>query len=457
MHRVVKRTWLIYVFLLILMFGMAFFLWEYTTQAHQWVAFIGSPHLYNNSNIGCGTIVDRSGTILLDISTNRSYAADAVTRKSTLHWLGDREGKIRAGAVSHYGGAMLGFDPVNGIYNAGGAEGEMTLTLSAKVQNVALEALGSRKRTVAVYNYKTGELMCAVSTPTYDPNHVPDIDWDTDGTYEGVYLNRFLQSTYIPGSIFKVVTAAAALECVNGIQDMTFTCTGKVEYGEEKVTCESVHGKLDLKGALAHSCNCSFAQIAELVGKENMEEYVRKYQVTAPLSFDGITTAGGNYDISKTAKVSFAWSCIGQHTDQINPARFMTFMGAIAGGGKAALPHVVSRVRCAEELTYDAQTRMGDRLMPEKTAEILRTYLRNNVKNIYGDWYFQGLQVCAKSGTSQLGGGQTSNAMFAGFVENEEYPLAFIAVVENGGYGASTCLPVLSKVLAACKGVMDAG
>ena len=63
--------------------------------------------------------------------------------------------------------------------------------------------------------------------------------------------------------------------------------------------------------------------------------------------------------------------------------------------------------------------------------------------------------VCAKSGTSQLGGGQKSNAMFAGFVEDEQYPLAFIVVVENGGYGSATCVPVLSKVLAACKSVLD--
>lgn len=61
--------------------------------------------------------------------------------------------------------------------------------------------------------------------------------------------------------------------------------------------------------------------------------------------------------------------------------------------------------------------------------------MRNNVQSVYGDWNFNGMNVCAKSGTSQLGGGQKSNAMFAGFVEDEQYPLAFIVVVENGGYG----------------------
>ena len=93
--------------------------------------------------------------------------------------------------------------------------------------------------------------------------------------------------------------------------------------------------------------------------------------------------------------------------------------------------------------------------MSEQTAATLQEYMRNNVSAVYGDGNFSGLNVCAKSGTSQLGGGQKSNAMFAGFVTDEAYPLAFIVVVENGGYGSSTCVPILSKVLTACKEVMD--
>ena len=442
-------------FIFVLLGGMVFFLWEYALHADEWVAFPGSPHLYNNTNIGTGTVTDRSGTVLLDIGETRSYASDAVTRKSTLHWLGDRNGFISASAVSHYAAEMSGFDLVNGIYDASGNGGEAVLTLSARVQNTALKAMAGRKGTIGVYNYKTGEILCALTTPTYDPDNVPDIGADPSGEYEGIYLNRFLQSTFIPGSIFKVVTTSAALESVPDILDRSFTCQGILEYGEEKVSCETAHGKLTLKTALAKSCNCAFAQIAELVGKENMKKYVEKFRVTEPLKFDGITTARGNYDISKTAPVSFAWSCIGQHTDQINPARYMTFMGAIAGGGKAAQPYMVSRVTGGATVTYEAKTEMTDRILSGETAETVKSFLRNNVQSGYGDWNFPGLSVCAKSGTSQLGGGKTSNAMFAGFVADENYPLAFIVVVENGGYGAATCIPILSKVLAECKAVLD--
>ena len=92
----------------------------------------------------------------------------------------------------------------------------------------------------------------------------------------------------------------------------------------------------------------------------------------------------------------------------------------------------------------------------KKIPQILKDYLRSNVKNIYGDSRFPAISVCGKSGTSQVGGGQTSNALFAGFAKDERYPLAFVCVVENGGYGATTCIPILSNILWECMAVMDA-
>jgi len=459
MNRVTKRTWLMGAFIWVLVGGMVFFLFDYWVNAGSWVSAGGSPHVYSNTNLSVGTITDRSGTVLLDMTGERSYAENAATRKSTLHWLGDREGNISAAAVSHYAGAMVGFDPVNGIYNSGDSSGVTELTLSASVQNTALDAMGNRKGTVAVYNYKTGEILCALTTPTFDPEDAPNVAEDESGAWEGVYLNRFTQVTYTPGSIFKIVTTGAALEYVPDIQEKSFLCTGEIKYGEGEntayVTCETGHGTMTLKSALANSCNCSFAQIAELIGKQNMVDYVKKLEVTEPVRFDGITTARGQYDLSQTAPVSFAWSCIGQHTNLINPARYMTLMGVIAGGGQAALPHMVARVTSGEEVTYEAETEKTDRLLSRETAETLKSYMRSNVKNVYGDWNFGGLNVCGKSGTSQLGGEQVSNALFSGFVADEEYPLAFVCVIENAGYGAANCVPVLGRVLTACKAVMD--
>lgn len=455
MNRISRRAGALFLLVALLIGGVGFFLYEYFTQADTWVVSAGSPHVYNSANIGMGSVVDRDGVTLLDITENRTYASDLSIRESTLHWLGDRQGRISAPAVSYYAKEMTGYDLLDGLYSYSGTGGQAVLTLSSAIQKVALEAMEDRKGTIAVYNYKTGEILCAVTTPTYDPDNVPDIEADALGIYEGAYLNRFTQSSYVPGSIFKVVTTAAALDIIPDILDQTFKCTGHYEYGTYDVTCEKAHGTLNLKSALAKSCNCSFAQIADQLGAETLEKYVAQFQVTEPVSFDGITTDKGNYDLDGASKVQVAWSAIGQHTDLINPCRYMTFMGMIAGGGQAAEPYLVSQVTADGEITYSAETTMTDRVMSEEVAATLRTYMRNNVETSYGAKNFPGLTVCAKSGTSQLGGDLSPNSMFAGFVTDEEYPLAFMVVVENGGYGSSTCVPILSKVLAACKTQLD--
>ena len=457
MHKVNRRTWIVGAFLLVLLAGLLYFLWEYASMAQDRASFSGSPHIYEAGNLKGGMITDRGGHILLQYEEGKHYAEDPVTRASTLHWVGDRPQNIRGKILDHYSAKMFDYDPLGGFYshNQFHEKGQIMLTLSSKVQNTALEALNGRKGTVSVYNYKTGELLCAVSSPSFDPDNVP-ADLMTSSRYEGVYLNRFTQSTYPPGSIFKTVTAAAALDTVPEIMEKTFTCTGVYKYGIDQVTCEHAHGTMTLKTALASSCNCAFAQIAELIGRENMQKYVNRFDLTEPVKFDGITTAKGNYDVSRAAPVELAWSCIGQYTDMVNPARFLTFMGSIANGGKGPEPYIVSRVLSGDRVTYEAKTTMGPRILEEETALALQELMHNNVKTIYGVGNFPGFQkVCAKSGTSELGGGKKSNAMFAGFVLDEEYPLAFMAVIENAGYGAANCVPVVSRVLGACREIMD--
>lgn len=455
MNQVARRSTIALLLVVILIIGMALFLLEYVTKAGDWAVFSGNPHVYNGLNIGCGTITDRSGTVLLTADSDWTYAEDAELRKATIHWLGDRQGYISAPAVSYYAEEMAGYDLVNGLYAYSGTGGEAVMTISAEAQLAALEALGSRSGTVAVYNYKTGEILCAVTTPTYDPDNVPDIAGDDSGAYEGVYLNRFTQATYVPGSIFKVVTSAAALEKLDHAEELTFECTSSYSMAGGKVTCERAHGSVDMKRALAKSCNCYFAQLSELLGGDTLEEYVEAFRVTQSVTFDGITTARGSFDIQGAMAQEIAWSSIGQHLDLVNPCAFMTFMGAIAGGGSASQPYIVAEVSSGGLGGYSAAPETTGRIMSAETAQLLQQMLRNNVVSEYGADNFPGLTVCGKSGTAQVGGDKKPNATFAGFVADEEYPLAFIVVVENGGSGAGTCVPILSQVLEVCKDVLD--
>lgn len=455
MHRIATRAIALWCLIALLLGGVGLFGYEYFTKADEWVMSSGNPHIYDEHGVAFGVVLDRGSRLLLDMRDGGTYSPLDTLRMSTVHWVGDRQGNINAPILTRYKKELAGFSLVDGIYSYGGVGGRMTLTLSAELQVAALEALGSYAGTVAVYNYKTGEILCAVTTPTFDPDNLPDIAGDTTGAYDGVYWNRFTQSAYIPGSIFKIVTTAAALEEIPGIMEQTFTCTGKMEFGIDYVSCERAHGTSNLSQAMTRSCNCAYAQIALQLGAEKLQKYVEQFAVTQKLSFDGITTAAGNFSVLNHADVQVAWSGIGQHLDQINPCRFLTFVGAVANGGVMMEPHVVQSVICGSTTTYTASEPGGTRIMTQETAASLQNLMRNNVLNNYGDENFPGLTVCAKSGTGEVGGNKKPNAMFTGFVANEEYPLAFIAAVENAGYGKTVCVPILTKVLAACKEVLD--
>ncbi len=457
MNKVVSRAKMMLVLVLILAVGALFFMGEYLFKAEKWVMSPGSPHIYNK-NAGTGLVADRDGNLLLENTQDRVYTENEVLRKAIIHWVGDREGNISAPMLSYYADKVANYNIINGVYNYGGVGGQVTLSLSSKVQIAALEAMGDKKGTVAVYNYKTGEILCAVSTPTFDPDDLPDIAGDTTGQWNGAYVNRFMKSAYVPGSIFKIVTAAAALETIPDIQEQTFTCNGEMIYNEaagDKVTCLSKHGKISFQEALTYSCNCAFAQIADQLGGETLQRYVEQYKVTESLSFDGMTTVEGNVSAAGEAPVLVAWSAIGQHKDMINPCRYLTFMGAIAGGGTGVEPHLVSEISGGSWKSYGAKAVSTGRLMSVETALTLQEMMRNNVKNYYGDENFAGLTVCAKSGTAEVGGDRKPNTLFCGFATDEEYPLAFIIVVEEGDSGRRTCLPILKEVLAACKEAMD--
>ncbi len=450
MNRVARRGSIALILCLLLIAGFAFFVAEYAANAGKWIVFPGSPHVYNGLNIDCGRVVDREGNLLVDLADGRIYSQDPAIRTATVHWIGDREGRINAPALSSYAAQLAGYDLLSGTYSYSGAGAVAELSLSSAVQTAAMEAMGAYNGTVAVYNYKTGALLCAVTTPSFDPEAAPEDEYAA----EGLYYNRFTQSAYTPGSIFKIVTLAAALE-EGGFTDRTFHCQGAYRIENETVKCTGIHGDQDLQTAFRNSCNCAFAQIAVELGAQTLEKYVDAFGVTKAMEFDGITVSGGNFDLNNAPAYDVGWSGIGQYTDQVNPCAFLTFVGAIASEGQGVQPRLVERITDGAVTGYSASITKQERILSRETAATIAQYMRTNVAEKYGDENFPGLTVCAKTGTAEVGGTKKPNATLAGFVEDEQYPLAFVVFVEDGGYGAQICLPIASRVLAACKASMD--
>lgn len=455
MKKITSRALLAAALAAALLLGLLVFCGEYFVNAKDWVTFPGSPHVYTGVNPDCGRIYDRDGTLLLNTNDGRVYSADETVRVATMHLLGDRDGYISAPLLKAYASKMIGFDVVNGLYTDEAGSVAARLTISAKIQAAAQQALGSYPGTIGVYNYKTGELLCAVTSPSYDPDNVPDVAGDTTGRFDGVYVNRFFDAAYTPGSIFKLATAAAALETIPDVQSRTFTCTGKTIIGGQEIVCSGVHGTLDLSGALAHSCNIAFGELAAELGAETLQTYAEKFGLNESYVCDGYVSDEGHFDLTDADDGDVAWAGIGQYTTQVSALAFLRYLGAIANGGKAAEPYLMQRVRKGDEITYEAGTEFSAPMLEPATAETLTKLMRNDVQTVYGDWQFGGLSVCAKSGTAEREG-KTANAMFAGFVLDDACPVAFVVIAEGGGAGSTVAGPMAAKVLQAVREVLSA-
>lgn len=449
MRKIEKRAVLCLIIALALIAGLGLFCFRFVKNASDWAAYPYNRHMYSNSGqLLSGTILDRDGDVLTEVKDGeRVYYPDATVRRATVHAVGDGSGYIGTGALTAFADRLSGYNLITGGYSPLGSGRNLTLTLDAYLNVTAYNAMDGRQGTVGVYNYKTGDILCMVSTPSFDPENPPD----ASSAEDGVYLNRFLSSAQVPGSIFKTVTLTAALENLPDLKDRTFTCTGETTVGGTVITCPKPHGKMDIESAFANSCNGVFGTLAAELGGDTMTKYVEQAGLTRRMSVDGIMTAAGHYDVSEADKGQIGWSGVGQYTDTVNPCNMMTYMGAIANGGTAAVPRLILDITTPSGIPTSWQrTEETDTLVQASTASQVKEMMKNNVVQTYGTDRFRGLDIGAKSGTAEVGGDKRPNAWFAGFLDDPEHPYAFIVLVENGGGGASVAGEIAATVLQAC-------
>lgn len=434
--------------------GLIVLLVSITNHSGQWVTHKTNRHIYASGRINnMGSILDRKDNILVQTKNNkRVYSSDSTTRKATLHVVGDLDGFIATGVQKLYSDKLIGYDFVNGLYHTGENVGNnIYLTIDSSVSAAALKSLGDRKGAVAAYNYKTGEIICLVSSPTYDPNKKPDIENNLD-KYEGVYLNRCISSSYTPGSIFKIVTASAAIENIDDLDERIFNCKGEYKTADGKVKCNGKHGKINFEEAFKESCNSAFAEMSIELGAKTLTRQADKIGFGANFRFDEFKLAKSIINLNNTTETDLGWAGIGQYTDLVNPCHMMIMCGAIANGGSPVIPHMVNTSSLSTAYGNKRITpNMGDAMFSESTADKLDKMMRNNVANKYGEKRFAGLKVCAKTGTAQIQEEVEDHSWFIGYVQDEKYPIAFAVIVENGGFGVNAALPVAGDTLTAIK------
>ena len=442
MKQVRQRTALILFLIALLVAGMVLFCLRYTLHGAQWAAFSANDHAYTDGKLASGQILDRAGVVLYDPASG-SYNDSLTVRKATLHAVGDPSDNIATGAKSVFSDRLVGFNPLTGTTTGGH---KLYLSIDSALSQTAWEALDGRKGAVAVYDYQTGQILCMVSSPSFDPEDPPQIR-DGDSRYDGVYMNRVLSSTFTPGSVFKVVTTAAALEQLPDILERSFTCTGSVKIGGDTITCPNAHGTMDFYSAFANSCNCVYAQLAVELGGDTLQQYARSAGLLESHDVSGVSTAAGSFSVGAEDS-SVGWSGVGQYDDLVNPCSLMMLMGSIAGNGAAAEPSLIEKETSMSGLTLFSGKQRGTSAIgwSADTCRTLQDMMANNVVQTYGQERFGNLAICAKSGTAEVGSG-APHAWFAGFLMDEEHPLAFAVLVENGGGGSSVAGSIAAKVL----------
>ena len=446
MKKIERRAVACTVLALLLAAGLGLFLVQYLLHGGSWASSAFNRHLYNRDGVLiAGTVLDRDGDILSSVEDGqRTYYDSETVRKATLHAVGDLQGRIGTGVLNAFAHKLTGWNPVGGAFGA--AKGNrLYLTLDARYNYEAYQALNGHAGAVGVYNYRTGEILCMVSAPSYDPLHVPS-DIEANERYQGAYLNRFLSSVFTPGSVFKTVTLAAALEELPDLFEHTWTCEGSVEMDGETIVCSGIHGLQHTGEAFANSCNVAFAQLAAELGTDTLKAHTEKAGLTDSYSVDGLPTARGSFSWENLTGGALGWAGVGQGQDLVNPCALMVYMGAIANGGRAAQPYLIGKTESALPSLPHLPSKTGQ-LLSASAAEQLTELLANNVTAAYGTGRFPNMELCAKSGTAEVGGGQPPHAWFAGFLRNKDAPYAFVVLVENGGGGNAVAGSVAGRVL----------
>lgn len=453
MKSTAKRAYILYALIAVFLAGTVTLFSMLAVNSSQWAMQRSNRHIYSDGSLSnAGAVTDRDGNVLVQSKDGkRVYNSSASVRKATLHILGDASGYISTGVQNVYSDELVGYSFLNGVYLLNKYEGgsNVKLTVDADVCATAYNALNGNKGAVCAYNYKTGEVICMVSAPTYDPQNVPS-DITTNTTkYEGVYLNRVFSGLFTPGSTFKTVTAVSAVENIPDIFSQTFKCTGKVDIGDGTVICNATHGTVDFKQAFSHSCNSAFAQIAVELGNEKLQATADALGFNQKMKMGDTVVAVSRFDIRKATQLELGWAGIGQYTTLVSPYHMMTVMGAIANSGTYIQPYLVDSIETQLGFSIPkGGTKDGKTYMPADVANTMKDLLRNNVATYYGDSKFPNLKMCGKTGTAELDN-EKSHAWFVGFSLNENCPYAIAVCVQNGGSGYDVAIPIANKVMQA--------
>lgn len=447
------------VFIAGFIFMMGYFTYSVNAYGQRWFNNPYNPRLgQGQSTVIPGTIFDIKGERLAytDENGNRKYMENEQGRKALSHVVGDTNGKGATGAETFQAGYLLGFktnlaERLYQTFTGQPSRGQdIVLTVDAQLQREAYRLMDGRKGAVVVMDYKTGALLTLLSAPGYDAQATRGAVEDEQAQSDAIYYNRALQGAYPPGSVFKIITAAAAIE--NGLGNRTFLseASWEVEGGAVTNAGGAAYGEISLAEAFAVSCNVSFAKMSVELGADKLMDTARRLGFNTNFTFQDLMMYTSSYPQPED-DLELAWSGVGQGRDTVSPLHMALIAGTVANEGKMMQPRVLAGTRVMDgRATLQTQGRVLKDALNEQTAQALKYMMVQAVESGTATGAkMSGLSVGGKTGTAEVssGGAVAPHSWYAGFIDDEQHPLCIAVVVENAGSGAKAAVPVAKAVL----------
>lgn len=427
----------------------------------RWFASANNPRIYDQKQqVVAGTITDRTGLVLaMTNDSGRVYPRYDALRRAVSHVVGDSRSIVANGAETFMASYLLGFnagvtDRIAQLFSGETPRGDdISLTIDAELCATAATYIKRYKAgAIVVYNYTTGDILCSTSYPDFDPRNVQaTMNSDAD---EGSFINRVTQGLYPPGSTFKIITMASALDNLLDTTSRRYDCAGTLQVDLTTVTEASsqVHGNVTMGQAFAKSCNTAFATLSLELGYSRLSRTAASFGFGDNFLFRDMVVENSRFPTNNQTRDDLAWAGIGQGRVLATPLHMAMVAGAIANDGVMMEPRLLKDVTTPQGSNRAlVGARSYTRACTPATARILKEYMIETVQNGTGSQArISGYTVAGKTGSAETSDDKSveTHAWFVGFIDDPAHPLAIAVVVEQGGAGSSVAAPIAQRVLA---------
>lgn len=336
---------------------------------------------------------------------------------------------------------------------------DLHTTLDPNAQRTAISALGGQRGSIVALDPSSGAIRVMYSYPNYDPNQIPNHYQQLNSDPSSPLFNRATQARYPPGSSFKVVTAAAALDSHRYTPDSLISGqNNKIISGVPLQNDGGANfGTISLTDGLTHSVNTVFGEVGEKLGKDTMYKYMSRFGFGSRLGLDlpsgEISPSGvfkGQRLLGSGDAVDIGRVAIGQERLQVTPLQMALVAAAVGNGGTLMEPRLVDRVVASDGTVRETfNPKVRSQVMSGGSASALAQMMSKVVQEGTGTASaLSGIQVAGKTGTAEVAGGTSNQAWFIAFAPVDHPRVAIAATVERtSGQGGTVAAPIAKQVM----------